>query len=102
MSNSGTYIGELRFDEILYIWTGNFWVEATYDNLKGNVFPYKDHYPFRDKSDLICAEVSDTPPEDPQEGDIWYNTENNRTYVWYIEEDKSSAWINIDNRLKVE
>ena len=38
------------------------------------------------------VEVSDTAPESPSNGDIWYNSANAKLYV-YVEDNDSSQWV---------
>ena len=33
-------------------------------------------------------EISETKPENPSEGDMWFNSENGVTYVYY-----DSSWV---------
>jgi hypothetical protein len=39
-------------------------------------------------------EVSEAAPEDPEPGDVWFNSLNGKTYLYYQDED-SSQWVEI-------
>lgn len=34
------------------------------------------------------------PPDNPKEGDIWFNPENGQLYVWYVDPN-SEQWVSI-------
>jgi hypothetical protein len=38
--------------------------------------------------------VSATPPEDPQQGDLWFDSADATLYLWY-EDETSSQWVQI-------
>ena len=38
--------------------------------------------------------VSETAPESPEDGDVWYNSSTGRTYIYYVDTD-SSQWVEI-------
>ena len=46
----------------------------------------------RSKEDVANVKVSDTAPTDNVEGDLWWDTNDGRLYVWYIDAD-SAQWV---------
>ena len=36
--------------------------------------------------------IGDEPPEDPEEGDLWYSSVLGRTFIYYVDDD-SSQWV---------
>ena len=42
------------------------------------------------------VEVGDTPPTDPKENSLWYNTTNGITYIWYLNPGTSDGqWVDV-------
>ena len=38
----------------------------------------------------------DTPPADPEPGDLWYNTNNGITYIWYLDKTTGNGqWVDV-------
>ena len=46
----------------------------------------------RDPGEDASVKISDEAPTDNFEGDLWWNTNDGRLYVWYIDQD-SSQWV---------
>lgn len=37
--------------------------------------------------------VSTAPPSSPSVGDLWWNTDDGRLYIWYIDSDPTGQWV---------
>ncbi len=80
-------------DGITYIWyTNDLDYEAPgYDPSDGQ---WVDVRPgFGEGQDIT---FDDTPPVDPQPGDLWYNTNNGISYIWYVDVTTANGqWVDV-------
>jgi len=75
MPNNPT-IGELytATNGIQYIWDGVKWTSVNGAGGGGNA----------------KVDVDDTPPTNPTEGNLWFNSSNGILYIWYVDADQSA------------
>ena len=62
----------------LYVWNGYGWV-ITIPEEPVVVIP-------------AVSVISDTPPPNPVEGQLWFDSSAGNTYIWYVDVD-SSQWV---------
>jgi hypothetical protein len=54
---------------------------------------------FSDGSTIVTGgggssvQISDTPPPDPEDGDMWWNSDDGRLYIWYVDPDADAQWV---------
>ena len=70
--------------------TYNRWVSRSLDELEALVHEHDND---------VIATASDTPPSNPDEGDLWFDTSDLNLYVYYTDND-SSQWVPAFNTLQ--
>ena len=64
-----TYLKDV---DIIQVWNGSDWDEVSGAGISS----------------------SDTAPINPDEGDLWFNSTNGKTFVWYVDSD-SAQWVEV-------
>lgn len=81
--------GDLWYDpqeSKLKVYDGDNWIIGDNTTLEEHVSPPEYLPKFHYKGNLITAHVGIDPPEDPVQGDVWYDPELSRVFMWNEEE----------------